>query len=324
VEFVELEDTLHAVCVMPGRTVRHCLGSMTQLRDMVGWLPFALLRLARQRTSPASAAAAMMLLRRTARRLDDILLRPLAREIADRPIVIVPTGVLQSMPWSLLPSAAGRPLTVCPSAALWHRSISAVPGAGHVVVVAGPGLPGARAEAIEVAAVYGTGPPLLGAQANVDAVTAAIPGAALVHLGAHGTVRGDNPLFSSLSLSDGPLTVYDLERLSRGADTVVLAACEVGHDVVLAGDELLGLSAAFLARQTRHVVASVLPIPDGATAPLMVSAHKLLAGGTFVAAALAHAQEQIDRSDPAAYAAAAGFVCIGAGFDSLAPHPGGR
>ena len=324
VEFVELDGSLYAVCVVPGRIVRYALGSMAPLRDMVRWLSFALLRLARQQTSQASAAAAMTLLGRSTRQLDDILLRPLAREIAERPVVIVPTGVLQSMPWSLLPSAVGRPLTVCPSAALWHRGMSAVPEPGNILVVAGPGLPGAQAEASEVAAVYGTGLPLLGARANVDAVTAAIPGAALAHLAAHGTVRGDNPLFSSLSLSDGPLTVYDLERLSRGADTVVLAACEVGHDVVLAGDELLGLSAAFLARQTRHVVASVLPVPDAATAPLMVSLHKLLAGGNFVAVALAHAQEHIDRSEPAAYAAAAGFVCIGAGFDSLAPHSGGR
>ena len=324
VEFVELDDTLYAVCVAPGRTMRHCLGSMAQVRDLVRWLPFALLRLARQRTSQASARAAMTLLRQTARRLDDILLRPLAREIAEGPLVIVPTGDLQSMPWSLLPSAAGRPLTVCPSVALWHRSISAVPDGGRVVVVAGPGLPGANDEASEVAAVYGAEPPLLGAQANVKAVTAAIPGAALAHLAAHGTVRGDNPLFSSLSLVDGPLTVYDLERLSRGADIVVLAACEAGRDTVLAGDELLGLSAAFLARQTRHVVASVLPIPDAATAPVMVSMHKLLFGGAFVATALAQSQEHIDRSDPAAYAAAAGFVCIGAGFDCLARSADGR
>jgi CHAT domain-containing protein len=165
---------------------------------------------------------------------------------------------------------------------------------------------------------------MIGGSATVNDVTAAIPGASLVHLAAHGTVRADNPLFSSVGLSDGPLTVYDLERLRRGADTVVLAACEVGRDVVLAGDELLGLSAAFLARETRQVIASVVPIPDAATARLMVSLHTRLAQGAPVAAALAHAQESIDQDDPAAYAAAAGFICIGAGFEALAPHSGLR
>jgi CHAT domain-containing protein len=88
--------------------------------------------------------------------------------------------------------------------------------------------------------------------------------------------------------------------------------------VVLAGDELLGLSAAFLARGTRHVVASVVPIPDAATAALMVGFHQRVFGGTLVADALAQAQQQIDRTDVAAFAASVGFVCIGAGFGSIA------
>ena len=96
-----------------------------------------------------------------------------------------------------------------------------------------------------------------------------------------------------------PLTVHDIERLDRGPDTVVLAACEAGHDVVLAGDEMLGLSASFLARETRHVVASVVPIPDAATTPVMERLHRLLSRGTQVAVALAQAQQQVDPHDPA-------------------------
>src|SRR6185312_7743612 len=125
--------------------------------------------------------------------------------------------------------------------------------------------------------------PLLGPAATVDAVTTSLQKASLLHLAAHGTVRADNPLFSSLRLFDGPLTVYDLERLHHRADTVVLAACESGRDVVLAGDELLGLSASFLSRTTRRVVASVVPVPDAATAPLMVRFHQLMAHGVPVA-----------------------------------------
>ena len=141
------------------------------------------------------------------------------------------------------------------SAALWHRSISRVPQPGHCVVIAGPALPGAHDEAVSIADTYGVGEPLVGGSATWTAVTPAMRGAAVVHLAAHGTIRADNPLFSSLRLADGQLTVYDIERLDEGADTVVLAACDAGNDTVLAGDEMLGLSAAFLARDTRHVVA---------------------------------------------------------------------
>lgn len=317
VELVELDDSLHAVSVIDGRPRLRRLGPMGPVRDLTRWLPFALSRLSRHRTSGASSTAAVALLRHTAEALDALLLAPLHADLDDRPLVIVPTGILQSMPWSTLPSLRGRPVTVAPSAALWHEAATRPATPGHALVVAGPGLAGGRDEAGQVAALHGTRP-LLGEAATVEAVSAALEGAALLHLAAHGTVRADNPLFSALQLHDGPLTVYDLERVRRGADTVVLAACEGGRPVVVAGDEMLGLSAAFLGRETRHVVASVVPVPDAATTPLMVGFHERLAQGVAVATALCRAQQEMDDDDPAAFAAAAGFVCIGAGFDSIA------
>jgi hypothetical protein len=52
-----------------------------------------------------------------------------------------------------------------------------------------------------------------------EKVMAAIDGAWLVHMAAHGTFRADSPLFSAIELDDGPLTVYDLERLRRAPRT---------------------------------------------------------------------------------------------------------
>ena len=54
---------------------------------------------------------------------------------------------------------------------------------------------------------------------------AAIDGAWLVHVAAHGTFRSDSPLFSAIELDDGPLTVYDLERLKRAPYRVILSSC---------------------------------------------------------------------------------------------------
>jgi CHAT domain-containing protein len=139
-----------------------------------------------------------------------------------------------------------------------------------------------------------------------------------VHLAAHGRLSADNPLFSDLLLADGPLVVHDLEQLPRVPHTVVLAACDSGRSAVRAGDELLGLSATFIARGAAQLVASVLPIPDAQTAPLMIAFHERLALGEAPAIALAAAQHQLGgEDDPAALAAAAGFVCLGAG--SLTP-----
>jgi CHAT domain-containing protein len=59
----------------------------------------------------------------------------------------------------------------------------------------------------------------------------------------------------------------------------------------------------------------VYPILDAETAPLMVAFHRSLAAGRPPAVALASAQQEM-ASDPATMAAAAGFVCVGAGFTS--------
>jgi CHAT domain-containing protein len=311
-EFVHLDDGMHVVTVIDGRTRFRSLGTMTRVRELVNRIAFALRRLARSQVSDASRAAAVAALRHAAAGLDDMLLRPLAAKLADRPLVLVPTGPLQALPWSVLPSCAGRPVTVSPSAALWYAAdrVRQAP-TGRAVVAAGPGLAGARAEAKAVGATHRT-VPLVDLSATVDAVATALDGADLAHLAAHGRVNVENPLFSALRLADGPLTAYDLERLRRAPRIVVLAACDTGRPVVRAGDELLGLSATFLSLGAQHIIASVAPVPDAETAPLMVAFHRLLTIGHSAATALASAQQRLAGEDTAAMAAAAGFVCMGA------------
>jgi tetratricopeptide (TPR) repeat protein len=316
VEFVQLDDAFHAVTVVDGRIRWHTLCQLPPVRDLVDRLPFALHRLVRSHVHPASTAAAVTMLRDTAQRFDALLLRPLGPQIGDRPLVIVPTGLLQSLPWSILPSCASRPVTVSPSASLWMlASASAQAPPPVVAVAAGPGLPGARAEAQAVAAIHRT-TPLVDGAATVAAIRAELGRASIAHIAAHGRLHTRNPLFSWIQLADGPLTIYDLEDLSRVPGMVILAACDSARSVVCAGDELLGISATFLAKGTQQVVASVLSIPDAETGPLMVAFHRLLAAGQTAPDALAHAQYGMSGEDPAVLAAAAGFVCIGGQFRS--------
>ena len=311
VEFIEHGADLYGVTMTARGVRRRRLAAADEVRDLVRRLPFGLGRLAAAGTGRDDRAGALALVRDAAERLDRLILRPLA-ETADKPLVLLPTGPLQSLPWALLPSCAGRAVVIAPSAMLWARAAAQRPtDGGHVVVCAGPDLPGAEAEALAVAEIYGR-KPLLGPDATVAAVTGALDGAALAHLAAHGTAHHHNPLFSSLRFSDGPLMIYDLERLDRVPHTVVLAACGSGRSVVTAGDELLGLSATFLSLGAAQVVASVLPVLDAQTAPLMSALHRRMAAGEPAAEALAAAQrETVD--DERVMAIASGFVCIGAG-----------
>src|SRR5439155_25470662 len=114
-EFVQFDGSVHALTLVAGRLRLRPLVPVAEVADLIQRLPFALHRMARRGTDARGMAAARELLHRAAARLDALLLRP-CPELDGRPLVVVPTGVLHSLPWSVLPSCAGLPLTVAPPA----------------------------------------------------------------------------------------------------------------------------------------------------------------------------------------------------------------
>jgi CHAT domain-containing protein len=191
------------------------------------------------------------------------------------------------------------------------RSVSAAKHRAPALVV-GPGLPGGRREIAALGRLYPGAVTLGPREACVDAVLAALDGADLAHIAAHGTFRADNPLFSALTLADGPLTVYDLDRLREAPRLLVLPACDIAVSEARAGDELLGLAAAVLRLGSASLVAPVVPIPDEATRPLMVALHRRLLAGDEPPAALAAARGIVRGDDPASRAARSAFLVLGA------------
>jgi len=93
----------------------------------------------------------------------------------------------------------------------------------------------------------------------------------------------------------------------------VLAACDAATPKVVATDEVLGLAAALLGQGTASLIAPVLSVVDEAIVDLMVTYHCEILSGLAPAEALAKAQEKAAGGDIATWAAAAGFVCMGAG-----------
>jgi hypothetical protein len=311
VEYLQVGSEIAAVVVTEAGAFLHRLGRAEPVHRELEYLRFGLGRLSAggsQRRLEASLGS----VRVAAERVDAILLAPLARRIADRPLVLVPTGAMHVLPWGLLAHAEDRAVTVAPSASVWFTSRERrTRGRGHVLVVAGPGLPGARAEAAMVAEAYGGSAQLLQAeQATVAAVGAALEGAAYAHLATHGHFRADNPLFSSLTLGNGALTVYDLEGLAAPPGVVVLSACESGLSAVHPGDELMGLTGALLRIGTRSLVGSVAPVPDDVAQRTMVAFHAALRSGAQPAAALHQARAGLNDEDRLR---AGSFVCFGAG-----------
>jgi CHAT domain-containing protein len=309
-ELIELDGRLTALTLAGGRLARRDLGPAQPVKEELEWLRFALVRLARRGHGAARRAAMLRGAKASAERLGERLIAPLAQSLADRPLVIVPTGSLHALPWAMLAELHGRPLVIAPSVATWSK-LHPRRGArrSKVVLVAGPRLRHATAEVTELGGLYGKPVALAGRQATVAAVMQALDGATVAHLACHGHFRSDSPLFSSLELADGPLNAYELQRLRRPPDLIVLSACDLGTSDTRPGDELLGFAAALIGIGTRTIIASVVPVPDSGAKRLMVALHRHLLAGDSPSAALAKAQAQMS---PRNYALA-GFVCLGTG-----------
>ena len=146
--------------------------------------------------------------------------------------------------------------------------------------------------------------------ATAGRVLAALDGASTAHVAAHGVFRADNPLFSSLRLDDGPLTVYDLGRLRRAPHHLILSSCESAVAAPVGGDELLGTVSALVPLGTASLLASVVPVNDAAAAGLMVDFHDALHAGKPFAEALLAARDRTS-DDPVAAATALSFVALG-------------
>ncbi len=301
VELVDVDGDLHVLVVHGGRVRRRVAGTTADALAMAGSARFLLRRSARGRPYVPGDLGP---------RLEQTLLGDVAGLLPDGPVVVVPTAKLHGVPWALLPALADRPFTVTPSAAQWVRASDAVPTTGRVALLAGPGLGTGGAEVPVLARRRPDAIHLAGADATVEAALRALDGARLAHIAAHGRFRADSPLFSSLELADGPLTVHDLERLTAAPHRVVLSACESGVLAPVGADELLGLASALFALGTAGLVCSVAEVNDVATAALMVDLHGHLDRGLAPAEALLELRRAAEGDTAAATAAA--FVALGA------------
>jgi hypothetical protein len=309
IELIELDDALHAVTVRRSGIRVHAVGGAGDAAREVGFARFLLRRLADGRPVPDPGQA----LADAGRLLEEALLGPAAAEIDADQVVVVPPGRLNAVPWGLLPALRGRAVSVSPSAAAWMRASSAPGPARHTVtLIGGPDLAHAEAEVKRLADLYPEATVLASGAATAGHVLAALDGCWLAHVAAHGTFRADNPLFSSLQLDDGQLTVYEIEGMNRAPHRLVLSACESGRAAPAGADELLGLASSLMPMGTAGIVAAVVPVSDRATVPVMRSLHRRVAGGAGFPDALRMARaDAADRGDPLALATACSFVAVG-------------
>ncbi len=204
-------------------------------------------------------------------------------------------------------------ISVARPAGAWMRADAApAPRQHHVTLARGPGLASDGAEVPLIAPFYDDVTVLAGSEATAEKVLYALDGAWLGHIAAHGNFRADSPLFSSLHMHDGPLTVYDFEQLHRAPYRLVLSSCDSGVLAPAGANELLGLVSSLLPLGTAGIVAAIVPLNDRAVVPMMVDLHRYLSAGQTLAESVYHVRRGVG-DDPVQQATAASLVTLGAG-----------
>ena len=304
-ELTDVDGQLYAVVAAAGRVHLRRVGPTQAAIRALDHALFAL------RREGSGRGTYRLDLAEIGRRLETRLLGESSRLLGGGPVIVVPTGRLHAVPWGLMPSLRERPTAVAPSASAWLRARrAAAPEEQRVVLVGGPRLATGDAEIRHLAARYPDAVVLSDGNAVAERVMAAMDGAWLVHVAAHGTFRADSPLFSAIELDDGPLTVYDLERLKRAPYRVILGSCSSGVGATVGADELLGLVSALISLGSAGVVASVVPVNDAATVPLMIALHDQLRRKAGLAEALTQARHAAG-SDSVARSTADSFIALG-------------
>jgi tetratricopeptide (TPR) repeat protein len=309
---VAIDGDLHVLTCGGGRVRRTAAGKVAVAARHLETACWLLRRLA-YGVTPALAERLLTRLEVVGRQLETQLLGEAATQLGEGPVVIVPPGRFHAVPWALLPSLRHRVHSVAPSATAWVNARRAPrPAKDAVVLVRGPGLSSGGGEVPHLAAAYPSARVLEDEAATAPAVLSAIDGSSLVHLAAHGRFRADSPMFSSIRLADGPLTVYDFQQLHRTPYRIVLPSCDSGAVQPVGADELLGLTAALLPLGTAGIVATTVPVNDAATVSVMRAMHTALSAGDLTMAESLTIARDKTSEDPVDVATAWSFVALGA------------
>jgi CHAT domain-containing protein len=300
VEYFSVDGELAAFVIdRASITVHRNLGSEGTVDALVEQLRFQTDTL---RNGVERVRAHLDLLARRARHylraLYDTLLRPLEERIGTRRLVVVPYRTLHYVPFHALYDGMQyvieqREVCCVPSAAVLQHCLDRPRSPLRHALLMGvvdEQTPEVRGEIAALEPLFDRAEVFLNEDATRAALFQYAPGVDVLHLACHGQSRPDNPLFSSLRLGDGWLTVYDAYALHSSCGLVTLSACETGVSAIAPGDELIGLARGFFSIGVPTLLVSLWTADDASTARLMQSFYTHLRDGERPAAALRMAQ----------------------------------
>jgi len=162
-------------------------------------------------------------------------------------------------------------------------------------------LPSAGLEADAIRRLYPEAAVFVKSEGTEEKIKALAPNYDVLHFATHAELKEDDPLSSAVLFhkqgkEDGRLEVREIFGMDLNASLVVLSGCETALGKLSSGDELVGLTRAFIYAGTPSVVASLWKVDDRSTAHLMSAFYKHLSTRSK-AAALRQAHLEMIRGE---------------------------
>ena len=320
VEYYRVGDAFY-VCLLSRRDLRIVeLGAAPVLRRVLQLLRF---QLSKFRLGPEYVSTFQQQLLQAAnehlREFYQQLIAPIASHLEGAAhLIVAPHGFLHYLPFHALfdgerylgdrfsisytPSASVYYLCSTKNAPLSERAL--------VLGVPDPSAPHILDEVEAVSSVLSNAEVFTGAEATLEVLREKGAQCRLVHIATHGSFRQDNPMFSSISLGNSQLSLFDLYQLDLPAELVTLSGCGTGLNVVVGGDELLGLVRGLLYAGAQGVLVTLWDVNDQSTAEFMKLFYEHLKTNPNKAQAVQYATAEIRKKYPHPYYWAP-FVLVG-------------
>ena len=223
------------------------------------------------------------------------LIEPLLPHITGKELIIVPHDVLHYLPFHALVGSDGHyliekyPIYYLSSASLLQFVKEKKKTGGEKVLAFGnpdlgdpeKNLEYAELEAEEVKAAYPESSVYVRKEATEEKSKTLSANRDILHFATHAQLNEEDPLSSAVLLAkggkeDGRLEVREIFGMDLKANLVVLSGCDTALGKLSTGDELVGLTRAFIYAGTPSVVASLWSVDDSSTAHLMASFYRNL------------------------------------------------
>jgi CHAT domain-containing protein len=304
-QFYRVRDTFHACLLSRDSLKIVALGSVSQLRRELQLLRF---QLSKFRLGPDYVRTFhSQLLEATSAHLQEFhrqLIEPIARDLQSEHLIIAPHDFLHYLPFHALRDRGEylgqrHSISYTPSASVYYLCCTKVRRRGERSLVLGvpdPSAPQIVEEVEAVAAVLPNPEVFIGPEATLEVLQEKGANARYLHIATHGWFRQDNPMFSSISLGNSQLSLFDLYHLNLPSELITLSGCGTGLNVVVGGDELMGLKRGLLYAGAEGLMLTLWDVNDQSTAEFMKLFYGRLKSDPNKAKAVQYATDEIRRT----------------------------